>query len=615
MKKIRLFFLALSALVAVLSVNAQPIVPFQMVNNSDFTDDEIYVALIGRQNDRAVWMNFKENNVSGAGVYPVNDSYNTMHKTSGDWGYADIFVPLSSIADKTIYIGDISAARIFYAFRSPMYIHFFADGGYAGADLQNPSDPNAGIRWEIIEFSNADNGLWVNTTRVDAFQYPMGVELWGAAGANNSYLKAGDLLSHDEVVAKWQQQLGGDSDFSACLREVITFDNFGAIIEQPTKLQSFKEGGTSQNYYQAYIDAVWDYFSSHTLTCNQGERGVWTGTIANGVLTMTSDFNGGTTAKIYGKPTTQDIIEGKGRLAEGNENDKALQAQFCGAMTRGVVQLVDHQQDWGNAADFYVNRGYNVYNKYAWFFHQTDVSHNGKTYGFAYDDTFDQSSTLVTSIPQSVRISIGGFKNTQSGEEPDTPPVVVPDDPDEPAESGPASGSGTSTSASGVQVRYDYSFRYAAGKLAVTFDVTNKNEFVGLVSELTDVTSGKIYTETATPGIITQVLDGYQPGQTVTVKMKWMFLGGDAFSQEHSYTIPASSAVQESEAVEISLWPNPATSVINVQGAGDNPAYVIYDLTGVPVMAGEGNSISLSSISKGYYFLQVRDGVYKFLKR
>ena len=98
MKKNRLFFLALSALMAVLSVNAQPIVPFQMVNNSDFTDDEIYVALIGRQNDRAVWMNFKENNVSGAGVYPVNDSYNTMHKTSGDWGYADIFVPLSSIA-------------------------------------------------------------------------------------------------------------------------------------------------------------------------------------------------------------------------------------------------------------------------------------------------------------------------------------------------------------------------------------------------------------------------------------------------------------------------------------------------------------------------------------
>lgn len=596
----------------VASAFAQPIVPFKMVNNSDFADDEIYVALIGRQNDIPVWMDLSENNASGNGVKTINDSYNTVHKVAGDWGYADIFVPLSTIADKTIYIGNITAARIFYAFRSPMYIHFFADGGYAGADLQNPGDPNAGIRWEIIEFSNADNGLWVNTTRVDAYQYPMGVELWGASGANNAYMKAGDLLSHQQVLDKWQQQLGNDPDFAVCKRNVITMDEFGAIIEQPTKLQSFKEGGSSQYYYQSYIDAVWDFYTGRTMICDQGERGIWTGTISGGVLTMTSDYAGGTTAKIYSKPTTQAIIEGKDALAEGNDADKALQAQFCGAMSRGVVQLLDNQlQDWGNGNEYFKDRGYNVYNKYVWFFHQTDVSYNGKAYGFAYDDTFDQSSTLVTSIPREVKISIGGFYNLQSSEDPDFP------DPEDPSgeEPGPASGSGTSTSStSGIPVEYDYRFTYADGKLTVSFEVKNAASFEGLVSELTDVTAGGA-TYIKEGGSLTQVLEGYLEGQTVTVSMKWMYAGGDAFSQQHTYKIGSMTNINENIEATVSLWPNPAKDFVNIQGVDDTAAYVIFDLTGLPVLCGNGKHIDVSSLVKGYYFVQVNDGVYKFLKK
>ena len=119
-------------------------------------------------------------------------------------------------------------------------------------------------------------------------------------------------------------------------------------------------------------------------------------------------------------------------------------------------------------------------------------------------------------------------------------------DPEQPSEPGSASGSGTSiSSSSGVQVQYNYRFSYADGKLTVNFDVVNKNDFAGLVSEMTDVTSGNVYTENATQGTITRDLEGYQSGQTVTVKMKWMYTGGDAFSQEHSYTIPVASAVEE----------------------------------------------------------------------
>lgn len=41
--------------------------------------------------------------------------------------------------------------------------------------------------------------------------------------------------------------------------------------------------------------------------------------------------------------------------------------------------------------------------------HQSDISYNSKSYAFAYDDVNEQSSTLQTTIPDSVKITIGGF--------------------------------------------------------------------------------------------------------------------------------------------------------------------------------------------------------------
>lgn len=152
-------------------------------------------------------------------------------------------------------------------------------------------------------------------------------------------------------------------------------------------------------------------------------------------------------------------------------------------------------------------------------------------------DNNPANCTFTLDNVQCVATSCGGDVPQPDPEQPD---------PEQPSEPGSASGSGASiSSSSGVQVQYNYSFSYADGKLTVNFDVVNKNDFAGLVSEMTDETSGNVYTENATPGTITQVLDGYLPGQTVTVKMKWMYTGGDAFSQEHSYTIPVASAVEE----------------------------------------------------------------------
>lgn len=587
-------------------------IPFEIVNNSKFADGEVYIALVGRKDGAAVWYDFANSTKDNPVTKPINTSFNTVHKASDDWGYADIFTSLDKVkSGNTVYMPKLSACRIFYAFKSPMYIHFFDDGGYAGADLQNPSDPNYGVRWELIEFTWADNGLWVNTSRVDAFQYPMGVELWGAAGANVAYAKAGELISYSEIIAKWKSQLGNDADFAPCYREVISTDNLGGIIEQPTKLPSFKEGGASADYYKDYIDKIWNYYSSCQLVCDQGERGVWRGEISGGVLTMTGElgaFNG-VTARISAKPTTQEIIEGKGVMAEGNENDKALQAQFCGAIARGAIDLTvasGEKQNWGDASKYYKN---NTYNKYAAFFHQTDVSFKSKTYAFSYDDTFDQSSTLVTSKPAKVKVTVGGFTQKPSDAAEDTSNSDNPSNP----EQQPTEPYGSGTTDKGL--KYEYSFSDAEGSLTVTFTCTNSSEYVGMVPALYcySRTGGDDYETIGNPGAIITKKFSVTEGETLSFRGKWMFAGGEDFSDLVEYKVSASTSVVESDALKFSVYPNPATDILYIDGGAE--AYVLTDLAGRVIKSGKGDSVDVSNLHRGRYIISVDRKSLMFIKR
>ena len=41
------------------------------------------------------------------------------------------------------------------------------------------------------------------------------------------------------------------------------------------------------------------------------------------------------------KPTTQDVLEGKGAFDKGNGTEKAIEAQLCAAFNRGVATEPD----------------------------------------------------------------------------------------------------------------------------------------------------------------------------------------------------------------------------------------------------------------------------------
>lgn len=391
-------------------------VPVTLNNHSVYRDDEVYIAILGRQGNNSIYYDLVRSSQSSSCITGIlNDSLNSLHKVGGDWGYANVFYKLSDIRNKTIYIGDTFSCRMFFGFRSPMFLHAFADGGYAGADLNNPSDPNLDFRWEFVEFTNNDGGIWINTTRVDAFLYPMGLELYGKPDADVKYIKRGELLKYSDIINKWSLQESG-SVYKDCYSNNITKDNLGGIIKQPSKVASIKAAGI----FDGFINKVWDFFRYRTLKVRMGVLGYWEGRVNGDTFSITCKegnyWKPGTEAKIYGKPSTTDVIEGAGQFAQGNDVDKSVQAMFCGAFNRGVISLREDIQDWSPTGSRYFNEG-NPFNDYVRFFHQTDVTFDGYTYAFAYDDTFDQSSTCHTNKPDKVVIAIGGYASSPSTKE------------------------------------------------------------------------------------------------------------------------------------------------------------------------------------------------------
>jgi len=388
-------------------------VPFTFVNRSTYSDDQVYVAVIGETTGH-VWIDASTGNVREMSV-----SDNTVagpviggNRGPGNNGmYAKCFVQLSKIPNKTVNIPTIAGSRIYVAFGSQLYFYFFGfTGGYSAPNMANSTDPNQGVRYETIELTNtAKSGIWANTTRVDAYQYPMGLEIRGDGGFS---AKTGEVIGHEAILKLWTDSVS--AAFQGCLNT-----NHG-IIAAPSKTAAFQEGGSQANFFKSYVDSIWSKYASEDLVFNSGNAGVWSGRVIGGRFVfhnLTVNF-GNDTGIISAEPTTQEILEGKGVLAEDVQKlttqqlDKVVQAQFCAAVNRHAINLhvaAGVTQDWSDSSKYYKAM---PYNEYAKFWHRGDVSWLQKSYGFCYDDVFNYSSTIQAPSPTAAMVTLGGFASS-----------------------------------------------------------------------------------------------------------------------------------------------------------------------------------------------------------
>lgn len=376
-------------------------ISFEIKNNSPYPESEIYVAIVGRNATQNVFVDLKTGTQN-----PMDVSYNTIN------GYADCFIKLSDIPNKKVALNKIFGCRVFISVGSQMYLKFFGpNGGYAGPNPDNPSDPNNNILHEFIELSYNDIGIWTNTTRVDSYHYPMGIELYGST----PYQKTGELKTHSQIGSDFIAE--APIEFQGCY-----YPSTGKI-RFPAKTTAFSSTGEYKDYMKPYIDAIWEKYKNEDLIFNTGERGIYKGRVINEQLVMVSqdDFYWqGLKGIVDRRPTTVEAFEGRGPLNQtinevDNLIDTYVQARICAAINRHAIDVTTPNvgfQDFMDPRRYYLEFPYNFYAK---FWHEPSVSVNGFSYGFSYDDVADQSSTLFTTTPSKLIMTFGGFTTEPLG--------------------------------------------------------------------------------------------------------------------------------------------------------------------------------------------------------
>ena len=88
----------------------------------------------------------------------------------------------------------------------------------------------------------------------------------------------------------------------------------------------------------------------------------------------------------------------------------------------------------------------------------------------------------------------------------------------------------------------------------------------------------------------------------------------------HTVIIPGATAVKELNETIGSIYPNPASDILNVElFSSKNATYTLSDITGKTIISGalnlQRNTISLRELSQGTYFLKVNQGTESFVEK
>lgn len=350
--------------------------------NGKYSDGQIYWTILGKNSSGTLCYLDTNGN-----LIPASTGLN--NGTIGSRTYSKTVI--HTMAEKRwVDLPAMSSGRMYISYGEPVYINFVqgADGlmGYAGPDVNNREDPNANTLFEYFEFTTeAVNGgitFHGNTTRVDFFSFPYMIRLMDEYGGFDRCV--GDIGTRSEIFSAYNNEVPNAFKGLANDKRIMA----------PCKTL-FNTGQQYGNYFQDYINRFWSKYTNEDLVfaC---EGGTFRGRVEGNRMRFSKDGSG---AYYVSKPTTQDVLEGKGAFAEGSVVEKVIEAQLCAAFNRGVAMT---PQNYNKPSTYYKTDS--IYNAYAGFFHNHSVS--SKAYGFCYDDVNDQSTLVETGNADSLVIDL-----------------------------------------------------------------------------------------------------------------------------------------------------------------------------------------------------------------
>jgi len=366
---------------------------FNIVNgtNNAYDNAHVFWAIIGKDwtTGKFVWVN------TAGQLIPMSTADNGALSKNGVT-YTNYFHSIAQAGSVTI--PPINSARLLLSVGSPMYIRVNQDVngnlGYAGANIDNPSDPNIDVIFDFAEMAILpDTGFYGNTTRVDQFGFPVKLRLQGLDGYDQT---VGETASRASLFSAWASSVPAQ------------FQGLAQSPYSPYRIVapahgSFGTSGANAHYLDSYIQSLWTKYASQTLTFTD-QQGTFTGHVVNGKFQFT---DGQGTYTIQRAPTTQEALLGNGVLNDatgqtpgtaGYDKQLQIQAQMCAAINRHIVEDPAH---WYTPSFFYASPS----NSYSKFWH--DHSVNALSYGFAYDDVGGFSSSLHTEKPTIATVTVG----------------------------------------------------------------------------------------------------------------------------------------------------------------------------------------------------------------
>jgi len=375
----------------------------QNLTRGRWTNAQVYYAIIGKswQTGQFVWVN-----AAGQQI-PMSDADNGALVKNGE-RYSNYFHRVSDLPQVTI--APINSARILLSVGSPMYIKVVRDGngniGYAGANIENPTDPNLDVYFDfgemaILPKSMSNPGIYVNTTRVDHFGFPLRLRVQGLNGYDRTVGERVDTLTRDDVISRF------------VARVPAPFKPLGQAPYTPYRViapahANFGSGKPNAGYLQPYIDQVWARYRNEDLVFTLPNLGTFRGRVSGDTFRFTGGNENGV-FYINGKPDTQMVFLGNGLLNDARNaapqhigTQLQIQAQVAAALNRHVIES---PANWYNRNAFYPAGS--LANWYAKFWHDSDIAYDYLAYGFSYDDVGDHSPSLHTNAPTTVTYSIG----------------------------------------------------------------------------------------------------------------------------------------------------------------------------------------------------------------
>lgn len=375
----------------------------QNLTRGRWANSQVYYSIIGKswQTGQFVWVN-----AAGQQI-PMSDADNGALVKNGE-RYTNYFHRVSDLPQVTI--APINSARILISVGSPMYIKVVRDVngniGYAGANIENPTDPNLDVYFDfgemaILPKSMSNPGIYVNTTRVDHFGFPLRLRVQGLNGYDRTVGERIDTLTRDDVISRF------------IARVPTPFKPLGQAPYTPYRViapahANFGTGKPNAGYLQPYIDQVWARYRNEDLVFTLPNLGTFRGRITGDSFRFTGGNENGV-FYINGKPDTQMVFLGNGLLNDARNaapqhigTQLQIQAQVAAALNRHVIES---PANWHNRNAFYPAGS--LANWYAKFWHDSDISYDFLAYGFSYDDVGDHSPSLHTNAPTTVTYSVG----------------------------------------------------------------------------------------------------------------------------------------------------------------------------------------------------------------